>query len=216
MNEIDVKNMELIIELRNEFKRRWKEGGDLSANEIWGLSNDTVNRNIEQYKLFEKQKRSSKIKELVDQIFAICNEPDEDGNVGEFNTIVLTAANKYEDCRYASPADEPFDIIDWDHFGHRYNSLYFPINEEIECHPKANDLYIQLKQEIAKLGIPDAKDFWRDSDAVNECWYGCIGIMKDYKIVSFVIRDDNMLSSGHELETPNVAKDYYNHILMEL
>ena len=216
MNEIDVKNMELIIELRNEFKRRWKEGGDIVANEIWGLGNDTVNRNIEQYKLLEKQKRSSKIKELVDQIFVICNEPDEDGNVGEFNTIVLTAANKYEDCRYASPADEPFDIIDWDHFGHRYNSLYFPINEEIECHPKANDLYIQLKQEITKLGIPDAEDFWRDSDAVNECWYGCIGIMNDYKIVSFVIRDDNMLASEHELETPNVAKDYYNHILMEL
>ena len=35
MNEIDVKNMELIIELRNEFKRRWKEGGDIVANEIW-------------------------------------------------------------------------------------------------------------------------------------------------------------------------------------
>ena len=216
MNEIDVKNMELIIELRNEFKRRWKEGGDITANEIWSLSNDTVERNIEQYKLLEKQKRSSKIKELIDQIFAICNEPDEDGNVEEFNTIVLTAANKYEDCRYASPADEPFDIIDWDHFGHRYNSLYFPINEEIECHPKAYELYIELKHEITKLGIPDAEDFWRESDAVNECWYGCIGIMKDYKIVSFVIRDDNMLSSGNELETPNVAKDYYNHILMEL
>lgn len=216
MNSTDVKNMELIIELQTEFKRRWKEGGDITAKEIWSLSSDTIKRNIEQYKLLAKQEKSTKIKELVDQIFAICNEPDEDGNPGEFNTIVLTAANKYEDCRYASPADEPFDIIDWDHFAHRYNPLYFPANEEIECHPKANDLYIQLKQEIAKLGIPDAEDFWRESDAVNEYWYGCIGIMNDYKIVSFVVRYDGMLSSEHELETPNVAKDYYNHIIMEI
>lgn len=216
MNEIDIKNMRVIIELRESFNTRWKEGGTLEPKEIWGLSNETIERNIELYKMLRKQDSSAKIKELVDKIFEICNEPDEDGNPGEFNTIVLTAANKYEDCRYASPADEPFDIIDWDHFGNRYNPLYFPANEEIECHPKANDLYIQLKQEIAKLGIPDAEDFWRDSDAVNECWYGCIGIMNDYKIVSFVIRDDNMLASEHELETPNVAKDYYNHILMEL
>lgn len=215
MNEIDVKNMELIIELRNEFKRRWKEGGDIAANEIWPLSNDTVKRNIEQYKLLEKQKRSSKIKELIDQIFAKCSDPD--GSENEYNTIILSAANRYEDdYRYACAADEPFDSIDWEHYAHRYNSLYFPVNEVIECRPSAYELYIELKHEIAKLGIPDALDFWRESDAINECWYGCIGIMKDYKIVSFVIRNDGMLSSENELETPNVAKDYYNHILMEL
>lgn len=222
MNSNDVKNMELVIELQDEFNRRWKAGGDITAKEIWSLSADTIKRNIEQYKLLAKQEKATKIRSLVDQIFAICNEPDEDGEVGEFNTVVLTAANRYDDCRYASPADEPFDIIDWDHFGARYNSLYFPANEEMECHPKANDLYIQLKHEVASLGIPDAEDYWRESDAVNEVWYGCIGIMKDYKIVAFIVRNDGMLSNTNSIdctsiyEKNHVSKEYYNHIIMEL
>ena len=39
-----------------------------------------------------------------------------------------------------------------------------------------------------------AEDYYTDNnDALNEFWYGCIGIMKDYKVVSFVIRDDGLL-----------------------
>lgn len=223
MNSTDVKNMELIIELQNEFKRRWKEGGDITAKEIWSLSSDTIKRNIEQYKLLAKQEKSTKIKEIVDQIFAICNVADEDLEADpDGNTIILTAANRYDDCRYASSTDEPFDIIDWGHFGHRYNSIFFPINEDIECHPKANDLYIQLKHEIASLGISDAEDYWRESDALNEVWYGCIGIMKDYKIVAFIVRNDGMLLNESSIddtsvyEKNHVSKEYYNHIIMEL
>ena len=222
MNSTDVKNMELIIELQNEFKHRWKDGGDITAKEIWSLSNDTIKRNIEQYKLLAKQEKSTKIREIVDQIFAICNNPNDEDSDPDGNTIILTAANRYDDCRYASSAEEPFDVIDWEHFAHRYNSLFFPINEVIECHPKANDLYIQLKQEIASLGISDAEDYWRESDAVNEVWYGCIGIMKDYKIVAFIVRNDGMLSNEHSIddtsiyEKNHVSKEYYNHIIMEL
>lgn len=223
MNSTDVKNMELIIELQNEFKRRWKEGGDITAKEIWSLSSDTIKRNIEQYKLLAKQEKATKICEIVDQIFAICNKTDEDEDDSTgYNTIVLTAANRYDDCRYASPADEPFDIIDWDHFGARYNPLYLPANEEIECHKKTRELYNELKHEIASLGIPDAEDFWRESDAVNEVWYGCIGIMNDYKIVAFIVRNDGMLSNTNSIdctsiyEKNHVSKEYYNHIIMEL
>lgn len=218
MNSTDIKNMELIIEFQNEFKSRWKEGGDITAKEIWSLSSDTIKRNIEQYKLLQKQDKSTKIKELVDKIFAICNKPDDE----DANTIILTAANRYDGCRHASPADEPFDVIDWGHFAHKYNSLVFPVNKEIKDNPKANDLYIQLKQEIASLGIPDAEDYWRESDAVNEVWYGCIGIMKDYKIVAFIVRNDGMLLNESSIddtsiyEKNHVSKEYYNHIMMEL
>ena len=39
-----------------------------------------------------------------------------------------------------------------------------------------------------------------DSDEVNECWYGVIGITKDYKIVKFTIRDDGMIGGDGDWE----------------
>ena len=47
---------------------------------------------------------------------------------------------------------------------------------------------------VHNLKIKDAYDYWEnDNGALNEYWYGVIGIMKDYKVVAFVIRDDGML-----------------------
>lgn len=170
----------------------------------------------------KKQDKFAKIHEIVDQIFTICNVADEDLEAKpDGNTIILTAANRYDDCLHASPADEPFDVIDWGHFGHRYNSLYFPINEDIKCHPKAHDLYIQLKHEVASLGIPYAEDYWHNSDAINEVWYGCIGIMQDYKVVAFIIRKDGIVLNESSIddtsiyEKHHISKEYYNHIITE-
>lgn len=54
------------------------------------------------------------------------------------------------------------------------------------------------------MKIKDAHDYWKDnSDALNEYWYGVIGIMKDYQVVAFVIRDDGMLCDKNGYDTSN-------------
>ena len=51
-----------------------------------------------------------------------------------------------------------------------------------------------LKTILENLKVPSAYSYWEDdNDALNECWYGVIGIMKDYRAVAFVIRDDGMI-----------------------
>ena len=52
----------------------------------------------------------------------------------------------------------------------------------------------KLTDILYNLKIKDAYDYWEnDNGALNEYWYGVIGIMKDYRVVAFVIRDDGML-----------------------
>ena len=56
-----------------------------------------------------------------------------------------------------------------------------------------------------------SEDYYRyDNDALNDYWYGCIGIMKDYKIVSFVIREDGFPCSD------NAIDEGWNRIIDEL
>ena len=49
--------------------------------------------------------------------------------------------------------------------------------------------------------IKNAYDYQEDNNAsLNEYWRGVIGIMKDYRVVAFVIRNDRILADEHGYE----------------
>ena len=49
--------------------------------------------------------------------------------------------------------------------------------------------------------IKDAYDYLEDNNAsLNEYWRGIVGIMKDYRVVAFVIRNDVILADEHGYE----------------
>lgn len=165
-----------------------------------------------------KEKYISKIKELVDKAF------EEFGEEGE-NILILSAC--YYPERYIVEIDNPLKSI---HFNKGYeppceNKLYFPIGknwdlgnwerkgEDVNKLSSLYEKYIDpICEALDKCYIDwSAEDYYTDNnDALNEFWCGCIGIMKDYKVVSFVIRDDGLLCCEKYIN------DGYNKIIEQL
>ena len=76
---------------------------------------------------------------------------------------------------------------------------------------KLYELSDDLNTLLYAIGIDDAENRWLDDNgALNEYWYGVVGITKDYKVVSFVIRDDGMLCDEYSMESS------HNSILKQL
>lgn len=199
MNSIDKKNIKELIKLM-EFKPEFEEGGEISISD---LLNKDINQLKDLVKAFDDRAQKageSKVKELVDTIFNKFGDE-------ESNMIVLSAAYVPERTTYE--LEEPLECINFDGFEHRYNKLYYPIDiQDGEFTDLCNELYSYV---FGALEIPIAEEFWSDdNDALNEYWYGVIGIMKDYKIVSFVIRDDGMLCDE------NGYVSFHNSIIREI
>ena len=186
------------------------KAGALIAAEIDRLQRIEIKKAKEEY--------IPKIKELVDKAFEEFGEEND-------NIIILSAC--YYPERYTVEIDDPLESI---HFNKGYkspceNKLYFPIgknwdlgnwNRKGEDEDKLSSFYEKYVDPICnaldKCCINwSAEDYYKDdNDALNEYWCGCIGIMKDYKIVSFVIRDDGLLCSE------NSINDGYNKIIEQL
>ena len=168
----------------------------------------------------EKAKKEyiPKIKELVNKAFEEFGEEDE-------NILILSAC--YYPERYIVEINKPLQSI---HFNKGYeppfeNKLYFPIGrnwdlgnwkrvgEDIDKLSSFYEKYVDpICDALDKCSIDwFAEDYYADdNDALNEFWCGCIGIMKDYKVVSFVIRDDGLLCSENSINSG------YNKIIEQL
>jgi len=148
-----------------------------------------------------KEKYIPKIKELVDKAF------EEFGKEGE-NILILSAC--YYPDRDTVEIDEPLDTIHfkWGYESPLKNKLYFPIGkdwdlgdwkregkDEEKLIPIRENYIDPICQALDECNIDwYAEDYYKDdNNALNEYWCGCIGIMKNYKVVSFVIRDDGLL-----------------------
>ena len=139
---------------------------------------------------------TEELKNIVDKMF---NKYGEEGD----NMIVVWDANIFE--RDIWEGKNPLSDIYWKGFGNKYNKLYYHICANDEKTP--DEYYVdleKLKSILHNLKIKDAYDYWKDNtDALNEYWYGVIGIMKDYQVVAFVIRDDGMLCDKNGYDTSN-------------
>ena len=153
------------------------------------LKNTIMNEELEKHNI-------DALKNLVDKMF---NKYGEEGD----NMIAVWDANAFELGIWEGK--DPLSDIYWEEFGNKYNKLYYPICSNDENAP--DEYYVdleKLKSILRNLNIKDAYDYWKDnSDVLNEYWYGVIGIMKDYQVVAFVIRDDGMLCDKNGYDTSN-------------
>ena len=221
MNEIDIKNIQKELTKRKAANYEWEAGGKLSKNEIINYTNEELNKLVKDFENNIKSETANKIKKLVDEMFTKYGKEND-------NMIAVYAANYTDRCVCNQ---EPLENIDWNGFDNKYNKLYFPICSTWDCgnywtrRNKQKDILEQWKAKWDKyyqdililrnlfneMNISSAKKYYDDhNDALNECWYGVIGIMKDYRIVAFVIRDDGMLCDEESYNT------FYNKIICTL
>lgn len=219
MNRIDCHNFKLIIELQEKFKKEWiAPGGTYEANEIWPLPTEELKQQVEQYKKQVVEQAKPRIREIIDHVFKVFSDY---GWSPENNTIVLYAATAYDGYTIKVPDEEILDRIDFDNYRPKYNKFYFPVNiYDKEIRDKVKNEIRELRNLLNDIGTPTAEGNWLNSDALNEYWYGCIGVMKDYKVVSFVIRGDGILCDNDTMDCsekfPWLGTDNDNHILFDL
>lgn len=220
MNKTDIKNIKKEIKKREASDYQWINGGELTREQIESKSLNELNELVNSFTEGTFNNAAIKAKEIIDRLFAKYGEDDD-------NMIALYAANCPERSTYG--CGQGLDIVDFN--DDKYNKLYKPICRKWEglnywSRSKMSDKEIQewdakwaeydndmkpLYNLLNDLKIPTAEYYWReDNEALNECWYGVIGIMKDYRVVSFVIRDDGMLCDEEGYET------FYNSVLQQL
>lgn len=188
------------------------KAGALIAAEIDRLQRIEIKKAKEEY--------IPKIKEFVDEAFEEFGEEND-------NILILSACYYPYDARDTCEVDDPLVSI---HFNKGYkspceNKLYFPIGKNWDLgnwDRKGEDMdklsffyekYVDpICNTLDKCYIDwYAEDYYKnDNEALNEYWYGCIGIMRNYKIVSFVIRNDGLLCSEDSIN------DGYNKIIEQL
>ncbi len=225
MNKTDVKNIKSLLKWR-ELSRKVSKGadydtaGEIKFDVLSGYSDDELNQKIQEFEEAEKRKAADKFRSLVDAFF------EKWGDEGD-NMIVLSGT--YVPERTTCEMEDPVNDIDWDQS--KYNQLYHAVGSQqpsnnyfaVSDLPAAEreerrKLWDQfwtdmepIQKEARKLKIPTAEKYWEDNnDALNECWCGVIGVMKDYRIVSFVIRDDGMLCDKEGYET------FHNSVIIQL
>ena len=207
MNNIDKKNIERIINIR---KTVFDEGGHFSIDEFNNMSTSDLEQILIDYYNKNHILICQEIKEKVDKLFE--EHGDEDSN-----TILLAAC--IQDCggRDLYVVDNPLSEIKFAR-GIRYNKWVYPVGYELfddiysKCSnqdKKSRDEISNISNEIVKLIYKDEiqpiDDFFDDNDSVNQVWYGCYGITKDYKLISFVIRDDGLMLNNKK---PDVIYDF--------
>ena len=189
MNKTDLNNMKALLKYKEVVARGPKfesNNSTITKEELEKYSIDELKDKIYQFEHSEETKYTEELKNLVDEMF---NKYSKEGD----NMIAVWDANVYD--RNINEGEDPLNDIYWKGFEHKYNKLYYPICSNGENVP---DEYYKDIDKLAdilyNLKIKDAYDYWEnDNGALNECWYGVIGIMKDYRVVAFVIRDDGML-----------------------
>lgn len=199
MNKTDLKNMKALLKYKKIVENGPKfesEDSTITEKELEKYSIDELKDKIYQFEHAENDQYTKELKNLVDEMF---NKYSKEGD----NMIAVWDANVFD--RYISEGDDPLEDIYWGGFANKYNKLYYPIcaNEKEISDEYYKDVE-KLANILSNLKVKDAYNYWKDNnDALNEMWYGVIGIMKDYRVVAFVIRDDGMLCDEDGYETFN-------------
>lgn len=164
-----------------------------------------------------REKLIPKVKKMVDDVFEKFGEEDD-------NILILSACYYPDDVRDTYEVDSPLDNINFNRASD-YNNLYFPIGRNWDLgtwerdgkdEDKLDTLYEDYTEPICEALTQCfidccAEDYYRDyNSALNDYWHGVIGIMRDYKVVSFVIRKDGLLCDKESITQG------YNKIIEQL
>ncbi len=208
MNNIDFENINKELAKREAANYTIKEGGEFSAAYIQSRSDEELEKLIDTFKDDKKNTANEKIKAIVDEIFEKYAEEND-------NSIILGACCYYDDSRCIYESENPLVAINFDGFGHRYNDKIYPIGrdwdlsrysceqhktvngEDDEKYEDLNSKCEQINKLFSDIGVKTNSEYYEeDNDGINEMWYGVHAITKDYKVVTFVIRNDGMLCNG--------------------
>ena len=202
MNNIDIENINKELAKRKAANYEWKDGGEMSKDDVMLRTTNELTSLKEEYEEKKKNEISEVIHKLVDDIFEKFGDEDD-------NMIPLSCANR----------------PDYDIDGYTGGELYYRLTFKTNCSnnnikPIGRTWYENEKDDLDKINeyckavnnlyyktikakVPNAEDFWEDDgEALNEYWYGCIAITRDYKIVGFEIRYDGLPQNDERLNYP--------------
>lgn len=207
MNEFDIKNIKKELEKRkiNSYDW-WSDEGTISMHEIENMSIFELNRLLNEFNNNKKKNAEIEIKKLVDEIFAEFGDEED-------NMIILGGGNYYDEdrCFNELTISELFERIDFN--DEQYNPHAHPVGRNLNItyynhagdkeDDKKFDRLVNKSKELANklsnLPIKSIDKYWsNNNNALNEMWYGCHAITRDYKIYAFVIRDDGLFLNAHQ------------------
>lgn len=177
MNEIDAKNIKEIIKQR-EKKAKFMTGGEIDIDLLNEQSTNELKRMLKEFANSTKGLFEDQLRKQVDRIF-------EQYGMSHNNMIVFDCTRWSDWERELSTDCEIIDI----EFDNCESELIKPITSHNIDSRYWKEVEI-LTDILAKLKCPYANKFFKYYDSVNEEWYGCLAITRNYKVVPFVIRDD--------------------------
>lgn len=177
MNEIDAKNIREIIKQR-EKKAKFTTGGEIDIGLLNEQSTNELKRMLKEFANSTKGLFEDQLRKQVDRIF-------EQYGMAHNNMIAFDCTRWSDWERELSTDCEITDI----EFDECESELIKPITSHNNDSRYWKDMEI-LTDILAKLKCPYANKFFKYYDSVNEEWYGCLAITRNYKVVPFVIRND--------------------------
>ena len=200
MNNIDIENIKKELAKRKAFNYKWKDGGEMTKDDIMLRTTKELNELITAFNDKSKKIITEQIKKQVDKIFEKWGKEND-------NMILLTCVKRSDYSLW--DVDEYDLILDAANWGwKKYNKLCYPVmgyedtNAESEEYEEFEDEVYNLYNLLGKSNYKwEATSLFKtDNDGINEYWRGFSAITKDYKIVSFIMRYDGMLCDEKKYE----------------
>lgn len=191
MNNVDITNIKKELAKRKAANYEWKEGGEMSKDDIILRTTQELNDLVKNHENAKKNAISDKVHKLVDAIFEkYADETD--------NMIPLSCAYRPEYRLYGETGIEVYSSVSLgEEDGYNENKHIHAIGrnwyeEDNRWEDYSEDL-AKLVDETAKAKVPFAEEeFEDDGESLNEYWYGIVAITRDYNIVRFIMRDDGL------------------------
>lgn len=191
MNNFDIENIKKIIKSRKPIK--YSDKGDENIEVLKTLSTKELSKKIKEYKDNVFNKNKTEFKEIVKHLFDTYAEGDD-------NILILSQCwGDYDGGRelhYTDPELDSYGDISNIYQRETYNEWAQSIdfddtNDDIV--EDINKCYKRLWELMPELNIDFAENVYCDDHAVNCYWHGHVCVTKDYKILNFICRNDNMM-----------------------
>lgn len=160
-------------------------------------------------------KKREEIRSLVDQIFKEFSDPED-------NMIALWAINNglswggNEENKVYHLCPHEINYNRYLKSAKKRNPFYYPIGtgtsdkkvlqwKEDTIPERYRKLTEKLRELCLSIGIKDAEGYY-SGYGINAYWAGVVGITKDYKVISYVIRYDGVLAAKRSMNYDNLDK----------
>lgn len=196
MNTYDIENIKKIIKSRKPIL--YSDKGEESVDKFQTMSTDELKSIVNDFQNNLVKKASEEFKEIVKYLFDTYAKKKD-------NIIILSECyGDYDGGRelHSVDGDEfstytDFSDIDFSTYNKWAKTLKF-----VGAKEDVTEKYNILWKLMPILKIPTASYIYDEDEGVNCYWHGYVAVTKDYKIVTFICRDDNMMADDYEEMAP--------------